>query len=189
MKEKVIKEIVEWIKAIAIAVVIGFIFNIFLTATNVFNISMEDTLKQGDVLLLFKKGSIQRGDIVSLSSNIEIGEYNYNLLNALQKLKTSPHDKMNLIKRVVGLPGDKIEIKEGQVYINDTLLEEPYVKESITNGDILIEKIPEDQYFVMGDNRLNSEDSRSSRVGLIPRKKILGKSILRLWPLNRLRTF
>jgi len=189
MKEKIISEIIEWLKAIAIAVVIGFIFNIFFTATNVFNISMENTLKQGDVLLLFKKGALERGDIVSLQSDIEIGEYNYNLLNFFQKLKASPKDKMNLIKRIIAVPGDSIRIEKGQVFVNDQLQKEDYIKDGTTNGDVYIQSIPEDKYFVMGDNRLNSEDSRSDRVGLIEKDKIIGKSIVRFWPFNRLAIF
>jgi len=188
MKEKIISEILEWLKAIAIALVIGFILNIFVSATNVYNISMENTLKQGDVLILLKKGSINRGDIVSLKSDIPIGDYNYNLLNSFQKLKTNPNDKMNLIKRIIGVPGDKIEIHDGNVYINDSLYKEAYIKDGTTNGEIYLEKIPEGNYFVMGDNRLHSEDSRSARVGLIPKEKIIGKSILRIWPLNRIST-
>lgn len=87
----------------------------------------------------------------------------------------------DLIKRVVGLPGETVEILNGRVFINDFLLEEPYVKQDWrdTRAKILI---PDGQYYVMGDNRNNSQDSRSAHVGLVPEDLIIGKAMLSYWP-------
>ncbi len=87
----------------------------------------------------------------------------------------------DLIKRVIGLPGETVEILNGRVYINDFLLEEPYIKQdwSDTRSKILI---PDGQYYVMGDNRNNSQDSRSAQVGLVPEDLIIGKAMLSYWP-------
>ena len=89
----------------------------------------------------------------------------------------------DLIKRVIGLPGETVEILNGRVFINDSLLEEPYIKQdwSDTRAKILI---PEGQYYVMGDNRNNSQDSRSAQVGLVPEDLIVGKAMLSYWPLS-----
>ena len=90
----------------------------------------------------------------------------------------------DLIKRVVGLPGESIEIKEGRVYINDFLLEEPYIKSEWhdNKGKVLI---PQGEYFVMGDNRDNSKDSRSSQVGFVPKDLLIGKATLSYWPKSK----
>lgn len=95
-----------------------------------------------------------------------------------------------LIKRVIAVPGDLYDIKDGKVYINDKQLDEPYLYEQNSTFDFMMEEgllpyeIPEDRYFVMGDNRNNSEDSRY--YGLIHRDAIYAKSWFRIWPLNRL---
>ncbi|GIW16180.1 MAG: hypothetical protein KatS3mg063_2033 [Tepidiforma sp.] len=90
----------------------------------------------------------------------------------------------DLIKRVIGLPGETIEIVNGKVYINDRLLEEPYIT-TPWNDTLPKILIPEDEYFVMGDNRNNSLDSRSAQVGLVSKDLIIGKATLTYLPLNR----
>ena len=87
----------------------------------------------------------------------------------------------DLIKRVIGLPGDTIEIVTGQVYINGFRLDEPYIKMAWHNNNPKV-TIPAGEYFVMGDNRDNSLDSRSSSVGLVPKDLIIGKTMLSYWP-------
>jgi signal peptidase I len=96
-------------------------------------------------------------------------------------LKDPRNTETDLIKRVIGLPGETIEIVDGKVYINDHLLEEPYIKAiwHDTKPKVLI---PPGEYFVMGDNRDNSLDSRSSQVGLVPQDLIIGKAMLSYWP-------
>jgi signal peptidase I len=90
----------------------------------------------------------------------------------------------DLIKRVIGLPGETVEIVGGKVYINDLLLEEPYITApwNDTKPKILI---PEGEYYVLGDNRDNSLDSRSSQVGLVPKDLIIGKAMLSYWPRDK----
>lgn len=97
----------------------------------------------------------------------------------------SPRDPSeDLIKRVIGLPGETIEILDGKVYVNDRLLEEPYITTPWSGNHPKI-LIPEDQYFVMGDNRNNSQDSRSPQVGLVHKDMIVGKVTLSYWPTDR----
>ncbi|HQW50651.1 MAG TPA: signal peptidase I, partial [Tepidiformaceae bacterium] len=90
----------------------------------------------------------------------------------------------DLIKRVIGLPGETVEIVNGKVFINDMLLEEPYITTpwNDTKTKILI---PEGEYYVLGDNRDNSLDSRSSQVGLVPEDLIIGKAMLSYWPRDK----
>lgn len=89
------------------------------------------------------------------------------------------------IKRIIGVPGDTVQVKDGCVYINDELLDESYGLEEMYDAGLASDSIVvgEDQYFVLGDNRNNSEDSRD--LGLISKDRIVGKAVLRLWPLNK----
>ena len=126
--------------------------------------SMEPTLKEGDVVLTRKGGTYEAGDICSFYYNNEL-----------------------LLKRVIGEPGDVINIDEqGNVTVNGRVLEEEYIEEkSIGECDISFPYIvPENCYFVMGDNRETSLDSRSSRIGCVSRDQMEGKLILKLWPLG-----
>jgi signal peptidase I len=90
----------------------------------------------------------------------------------------------DLVKRIIGLPGDSLEIVDGKVYINGQLLIEPYIKTAWHDTKPKVE-IPAGEYFVMGDNRDNSLDSRSSQVGLIPADHIIGKALLSYWPADQ----
>ncbi|MBH77709.1 MAG: signal peptidase I [Dehalococcoidia bacterium] len=112
-----------------------------------------------DIRQLF--GKPQRGDIIVFKSTAGGGN--------------------DLIKRVIGLPGEQVDIIEGIVYIDGHLLDEPYIKEpwNDTHSPILI---PPRHYYVLGDNRNSSQDSRSGRIGLVPREQIVGKALLRYWP-------
>ena len=92
------------------------------------------------------------------------------------------------IKRVIGLPGETLEIRDAKVYINhsDTPLDEPYLKENwVAMNDGLTYEIPEECYFVMGDNRNDSKDSRFEEVGNIHRDELEGKAVFRIWPLSK----
>lgn len=98
-------------------------------------------------------------------------------------------DKTYYIKRVIGLPGETVRIDEkGAVYINDVLLEEGYGKETIKDPGMAIDGITlqDDEYFVMGDNRNDSSDSRFVSVGNIKRSQILGKAFLRIYPFTKI---
>ncbi len=94
--------------------------------------------------------------------------------------------EMYYIKRVIGLPGETVQIIGSDIYINDELLNEDYGKDAIADGGIANEKITlgEDEYFLMGDNRNNSKDSRDSSVGPVENSAIIGRAWVRLWPLN-----
>lgn len=96
------------------------------------------------------------------------------------------HTSQLLIKRIIGLPGETVQIKDGKVYINDTLLDEAYGNEIMRNAGVASEPITlgEDEYFVLGDNRNNSQDSRFESVGNIHRSEIVGRAWIRIWPLN-----
>ena len=91
----------------------------------------------------------------------------------------------NTVRRVIGLPGDRIEIRDGKVYRNDKLLEESYAKGE-TDGEVAPMTIKEDEVFVLGDNREESIDSRDSRVGTLKMKAIRGYCAISVWPLNRI---
>lgn len=179
------KEIFEWLKSFAVALVVVFIFKMFFGTTVVYSTSMYPTLVEKDVLLLQKTHSVERGDIVSFKSKLTLTEDDIASLNIVQKLFVSPNTQKTLIKRVIGLPGDSIEVKDGIVKINGEVEQNVHVS-SENVGEVFVQKIPEGQYFMMGDNRAVSLDSRSDMVGLIQEKDLVGKVIVRLWPLQKL---
>lgn len=179
------KEIFEWIKAVGFALVIFFILNIFISTTTVYNTSMFPTLIEGDRLVLFRTQNVDHGDIVSFESDMTLSKRDIESLNFIQKLIVSEDTKKNLIKRVIAVPGDTIEIKSGVVFLNDEIIEEPYIN-TVTNHDVEKMTLPEGTYFMMGDNRYVSLDSR--QLGPIEGDRIIGKSIVRFFPLNRLGT-
>lgn len=134
--------------------------------------SMLPTLQINDRLivdkLMYRFGEPQRGDIVVFSPT-----------DALQK----QNFKDAFIKRVIGLPGETVEVKGGRVYINDLPLQEQYIDEEphYQYGPVTV---PENEYLVLGDNRNNSYDSHY--WGFVPREKIIGRAVIRFWPPNRL---
>lgn len=135
--------------------------------------SMENTLHDGESLLVEKIswhfGWIDRFDIIVFYP------YGRNVENEYY------------VKRVIGLPGETVQIIGEEIYINGELLKEDYGKEPITNPGRAAEPITlgEDEYFVLGDNREVSLDSRYTQVGNVKRENIGGKAILRIWPLNQ----
>ncbi len=94
------------------------------------------------------------------------------------------HPQQKFVKRIIGLPGDKVKISNGQVYVNGDLLAEPYLKEH-SYSDYPLTEIPAGHYFVLGDNRNNSQDSRF--WGFVPRENILGKPFVIFWPFSRMK--
>ncbi|HOV21498.1 MAG TPA: signal peptidase I [bacterium] len=127
--------------------------------------SMEPTICVGDRVITVKKGVVQRGDIVVIEA---------------------PKGKKELLtKRVIGLPSEILEIKDGSVFINRKKLEEPYIKEH-PRYELKV-KIPEKKYFLLGDNRNKSEDS--SIWGPVDEENIKGKVICRYWPLKNFSIF
>ena len=174
MKKEVIK---AWAKDILLAVAVAVVILQFIRPTIVKEFSMMDTLHENDYLIVSKQaylfGKVQYGDIIVFNTNLE----------------TTNGEKKRLIKRVIGLPGDTIEIKDGKVYRNEELLTEDYIFEQYTSGLVKPTVIPEGKIFVMGDNRQNSADSRDERIGMVNEKAIYGEAILRLYPLNKIGLF
>ncbi|MCD8380730.1 MAG: signal peptidase I [Lachnospiraceae bacterium] len=151
---------------IVVAAVAVLLATMFLPVLQVSGTSMEPTLSDSDIILLIRTDHFETGDLV--------GFYYQNKL---------------LLKRVIGGPGDVIDIDdEGNVYVNDELIDEPYLTvKALGETDLTYPyQVPESRYFVMGDNRATSIDSRSSAIGCIEEDQIIGKVVLRVWPFNRI---
>lgn len=201
-----LKNAVEWIYCIIIAVTIALLIKYFIgTPTVVRQTSMNNTLVEGQRLWLNRwlrtvNGDYENGDIITFEApsevypslvdidfNNPIAKYEYQPKGLFSKfvyycLETN---KTSYIKRVIGVAGDHIKIENGKVYRNDIELQEEYIPEgSITEGktysDIIV---PENCVFVMGDNREHSTDSRD--FGCIPLNKVESKVAFRFWPLNK----
>lgn len=202
-KKSLGKEIWEWVYTIAIAVAIamiikGFIFDI----VKVDGSSMFPTLVDGDRLIVTKLGyKPKQGDIIILDSEYKNREKYYNdiaeangapslgFFDKLMARKDMPKNlkKKYYVKRIIAMPGQTIDLIDGKVYIDGEELEERYYEGLTSPIDPTVEfpiTVEEGMVFVMGDNRPRSKDSRSSELGQVPYKAILGKSQLRLWPVS-----
>ena len=162
------------LKLIIVIIIILFLMLYVVSITQVVGSSMSPTLNDEEVLILNKFNyrifDIERGDIVSLDYE----------------------DTKYLIKRIIGLPGDTVEIKNNILYINGEEYPEDYLADDIEYPDFSLvdlgyDVIPEDMYLVLGDNRENSLDSRE--IGLISKDSVNGKIVLRIWPLNKIAFF
>ena len=164
----------EWIKDILIAIVIAIVVVQFIKPTIVKESSMEPNFYENDYLFVSKQsytfGEPKRGDVVVFHSS----------------LVQENGDEKLLIKRIVGLPGETIDISDGKVYINGEELKEDYTKEGYTSGEISGLVVPEGEVFCMGDNRRVSIDSRSDDVGCIDIDDIVGKVVFRLSPFSEI---
>ena len=164
----------ELIRDIVIALVIVVAITLVIKPTIVKENSMQPTLYANNYLLVNKQayrfGDEKRGDIIVFQSELEDEDGN-------QKL---------LIKRIIGLAGDIISIKDGKVFLNGEELKEDYIKEEETPGDIKDYKVPEGQLFVMGDNRRVSIDSRDPDVGCVKEDTVMGKAFVRLYPFSEI---
>ncbi len=151
---------------IVVAAVSILLATLFVPVLRVSGSSMEPTLDDQDIIVLVRNGSFKTGDLV--------GFYYQNKL---------------LLKRVIGCPGDVIDIDAGgNVMVNKEPLEEPYVtNKALGETDRTYPyQVPENRYFVMGDNRETSIDSRSTTIGCIEKDQVLGRVALRVWPLGKL---
>lgn len=149
---------------VVVAAVAVLLATLFLPVLQVSGDSMNPTLQDKDVIVLVKSGSLKTGDLC--------GFYWQNKL---------------LLKRVIGLPGDIISLDEnGVVTVNGTVLDESYVDElALGECDIKFPyQVPENRYFVLGDHRATSIDSRSSVIGCVEKNQIVGKVFIRVWPLS-----
>ena len=152
-----------------VAAVAVLIATLILPVLQIEGTSMEPTLSNGDIVLLTKTTRFDRGDLCAFTWNNKL-----------------------LVKRVIGLPGDWIEIDtDGSVYLNGDKLDEPYVQQ-LAFGECDLEfpfQVPQEQYFVIGDMRESSIDSRNSLIGCIPKDQIVGKVFFRVWPFKKISFF
>jgi len=166
------RTVFEWVGLVVLALVIALLIKTFLfQAFYIPSESMTPTLKVHDRVLVnklsYKLHDVHRGDIVVFAA--------------------PPHADPgidDLVKRVIGLPGDTVEARGGHIYINGKILEEKYLPDDVRTLAFDPVKVGPDSYWVMGDNRGNSKDSRS--FGTIKKHQIVGRVFLRIWPLNRL---
>lgn len=193
----------DFLKELPILIVVAFgiallIKTFIVQAFFIPSASMEDTLQIKDRVLVsklsYRLGDVERGDVVVFVSPLDsptpeadrgpVGNFIQSLSEGLG-LRSSERD---FIKRVVGVGGDTVEVKEGSVFVNGEKAEEPFVKDpSAPLGDHAPVKIKTGELFVMGDNRLHSQDSRS--FGPIKESSVVGRAFILIWPLNRLDWF
>ena len=176
--------------ALALALIIkSFLIQAFFIPSQ----SMEETLMVGDRVLVNKLvynfRDPRRGEIV-VFENPMLPEEDRNPLSAFwhwltEGLGFSADPNKDFIKRVMGTPGDTMELKGGRVFVNGEHIREPYLGRNEDRSDFGPFKVPDDTFFMMGDNRANSQDSRSPAVGPVPRGKIVGKAFIILWPPSR----
>lgn len=168
---------------IVVAILLAALVLTFVRPTIVKQSSMENTLHENDYMIMYRLAyrnhGPERGDIIIFQSDL-IDE-------------GSGQDKL-LIKRVIGLPGDEISIVDDQLYINGEYYSEDYLKDGYTPAfEIPVEgevfTVPDNSYFVMGDNRAGSVDSRRYEVGCVVPDQIEGKVVLRLFPFNKIQRF
>ena len=169
-KKDSMKETKEWIQAILTAVVLALLIRMFLfEIILVEGESMIPTLDNGDRVFVNKIGYIigepEHGDLVIF--------------------KTPEDNRTNYVKRLIGLPGDRVKIEDNVVYVNGEDLTEPYILEPPRN-DYAETVVPEGKFFALGDNRNGSKDSRDYHVGFIPLKNLMGKAMWRIWPFDNL---
>ena len=152
-----------------VAAVAVLIATLVLPVLQIEGTSMEPTLVNGDIVLLTKTTTFNRGELCGFSWNNKL-----------------------LIKRVIGIPGDWIEIDtDGTVYLNGERLDEPYAQQ-LAVGECDLEfpvQVPQEQYFVLGDMRESSIDSRNTLIGCVEKDQIVGKVFFRIWPFKSMRFF
>lgn len=163
------EEIISWVKILVAAALIAYALNTFIIANSrVPSGSMENTIMTNDRVigsrLTYKFHDPERGDIAIFHF---------------------PDDEsIYYVKRIIGLPGDTVDIRDGKVYINnsETPLDEPYLKEDMDTDETLHYEVPEDSYFMMGDNRNWSADSRRWVNTYVKKEKIVAKVYFRYFP-------
>ncbi len=157
----------ELLETLLMAAVLFFLINVFTGRYQVLSISMEPTLHEGEYIIALKASywfaDPQRGDVVVFRPLPTFGSVPY-------------------IKRVIGVPGDEIEARDGRIWVNGTPLDEPYLAQPVQYTGHW--SVPDGAYFVLGDNRNNSSDSHV--WGTIPRANIIARAVFRYWPFSRL---
>lgn len=150
---------------ITVAAVAVLVATLLLPVLRIYGTSMTPTLQNGEIVLTVKTSEFQQGDVIAFYYNNKI-----------------------LVKRVIAGPGDWVDIDEnGTVYVNETEIDEPYVTDK-AYGDTNIAlpyQVPDGRFFVMGDHRSTSSDSRNTAVGCVSQEQVVGKIFFRVWPLAR----
>lgn len=149
---------------ITVAAIAVLISVFYMPVLRIYGTSMTPSLNNGELVAAIKTADLESGDIVAFYYNNKI-----------------------LVKRVIARPGDWVDIDDdGLIYVNDTLLEEPYISE-MSKGECNITlpiQVPESRYFLVGDHRSVSIDSRHTSVGFVSEEQIVGKLVYRFWPLD-----
>ena len=175
-KPSILSIIWSWIWSFIVAfIIVGGVYFFLGRPFTVSGASMYPTLHNADRMILSKVGDIHRFDVVILKA---------------------PDENVEYIKRVIGIPGDTVEMKSGVLYINGKKVDQPFIntealaKQTVFMDDFTLEsltgesKVPEGKYFVLGDNRGVSKDSRM--IGFIDRSAIEGKAVFTIWPFGRI---
>lgn len=167
MGDRIKEEIIGWMKTLLMAAILAGVINSFLIVNaQVPTSSMENTIMAGDRVVALRTayyfGEPEQGDV------------------AIFQYPDDPTGKTLYVKRVIGTPGDTIVIKEGDVYVNETLMEEPYIREK-TIGSYGPFLVPEGCYFMMGDNRNYSLDSRFWNDTFVEKEEMLGKVVFKYY--------
>ncbi len=167
-----LSEVLNFVLYLIVVLGITFLIITFVgQRTYVSGSSMENTLSDGDNLIVdkitYRFTDPKRFDIIVFPFKYQEDTY--------------------YIKRIIGLPGETVQIVDGTIYIDGEVLEESYGREVMKNAGIAADPITldEDEYFVLGDNRNDSSDSRDPSVGLIDRDEIIGRAWVRIWPLSK----
>lgn len=155
---KILKEMYPYIIIILVIILVR---TFIVTPVRVDGDSMKKTLYDGDILVLYKLGSIKRNDIIVLNES---------------------YDDEIIIKRVIATPGETIEIKNNKIYVNDEEYEDDFAFGDTTDYSKI--ELGEDEYFILGDNRIISKDSRY--FGPIKEKEIMGKIVFRMFPFSKI---
>lgn len=158
----------EILQMLAMALVLYFIIDSVIARVRVFNISMEPTLVQGEILMVnklqYKFSDMQYGDIITFHYPLD--------------------PERDYVKRLIGLPGDEVVIENGEVFVNGSELYEPYISASPEYEGTW--QVPQKNLFVLGDNRNPSADSHI--WGFVPFENVIGKAFLVYWPVTHIRT-
>ena len=172
-KTGIVREVLSFFLYVAIVVGITFLIIHFVgQRTYVSGSSMENTLSDGDNLIVdkitYRFSDPKRYDIIVFPYQYEENTY--------------------FIKRIIGLPGETVQIVDGIIYIDGEALQESYGREVMKNSGLAADPVTlgEDEYFVLGDNRNDSTDSRDPSVAKIPRDRIIGRAWVRIWPLSKI---